>query len=502
MTSPAHAPPRTAPPLPSCRAATIRPSPFAVTLSLAAALAGCDLSLDAFAEARLPEAGHVSQAGESAPPLAPVDVVALLDQRRAELGLPPLGRSPELAAAATAHAGFLAAHAPVYDATGLSWHLQREDLPGYTGETPADRAAHFGHAGPAPEEVVAARPHAAAALRDWLDSLYHRLPLLAPHATAGAGDHAGFHVLETASAAPAGTAPHVVYPPAGADDVAPAWDGNELPRPPAPPAGFPSGPVITLQTPATALTLLEATLTPAGAAAALPAQALTAANDPHLPPGVAALVPHAPLAPDHTYDVRLRGLADGVPFDHRWSFTTAPERCDPASDRCGLGRACYPGPGGPECRPTGAAAQGEACGVPNDCAAGLTCLGARCTPVCTPDTSAAAHGACDRCVHGWLDVGGLGACLPPPCLDGPAACGADEACTWMGGFVCARRGVVPQGAPCEAADACAPGLACLSLGGGYRCRALCGAGGLPPCQGACEAGSAPLGDPSGAAVCL
>ncbi|MEZ4267147.1 MAG: CAP domain-containing protein, partial [Myxococcota bacterium] len=195
-------------------------------------------------------------------------VLAFVNESRASVGLAPFAPDSRLTAAAAAHASFLVRHRDVYDQSGTSAHIEIEGLPGFTGKTFTQRLDAAGYDGRAMAEVVAFKPSSVGAARSWMESLYHRLPLLDP-----AIDEAGFgeladgaryaNVLEMGQSGQPTDAPEfVVWPPRGARDVPSAWDGAEIPQPPAPPAGYPSGPVLTLHATSGALTITGATVAP------------------------------------------------------------------------------------------------------------------------------------------------------------------------------------------------------------------------------------------------
>ncbi|MEE2778920.1 MAG: CAP domain-containing protein [Myxococcota bacterium] len=108
-------------------------------------------------------------------------LVALLNVTRAELKLGPVVVDEKLRDAATSHAEFLAIHKSHYDTNGVSLHEQPKGLEGFTGESYTARAAFFGYEGKT-AEVVANKPTAVGALRSWMETVYHRIPLLDPKA--------------------------------------------------------------------------------------------------------------------------------------------------------------------------------------------------------------------------------------------------------------------------------------------------------------------------------
>ncbi len=183
----------------------------------------------------------------------PEQIAALqtLEQLRAQLGLSPVNAVAPLQQAAQAHADFYVAHGAQYQAKQLSPHAEDPSFgSGFTGADPQVRIQAAGWSGSA-TEIMAFTGSPTAALAGWLATVYHRMPLLDPRSQSmGYGQAAKGNykteVMEVsggASAAPG----LVVYPYPGQTGVPGSWDGSEGPQPPAPPKGFPSGPVISLR---------------------------------------------------------------------------------------------------------------------------------------------------------------------------------------------------------------------------------------------------------------
>ncbi|MBI5608869.1 MAG: hypothetical protein HY902_08300 [Deltaproteobacteria bacterium] len=184
---------------------------------------------------------------------SPEQVAALqtLEQLRAKLGLLPVTAAAPLQQAAQAHAEFFVAHGAQYQAKQLSPHAEDPSFgSGFTGADPQARIQAAGWSAPA-TEIMAFTGSPTGAIAGWLATVYHRMPLLDPRsksmgygqAAKGAYKTEVMEVSGGASAAPG----VVVYPYPGQTGVPGSWDGAEGPQPPAPPKGFPSGPVISLR---------------------------------------------------------------------------------------------------------------------------------------------------------------------------------------------------------------------------------------------------------------
>lgn len=294
-----------------------RRSPIAVVLLLALL---AQLALAA-APARAQETGP--GAGERA-------ALAELNLARQAAGLDPVLLAPGLSSAAVGHAAYIRLNLA---ASELDAHREEPGRPGFTGVTPLDRARRAGWPGDDATEVVAYEPSALAAVRGWLASPYHRLPLLAANAVAAGfgGDRAADMQIQTMTL---GTsrgvrlAEPLVYPAPGQAGVPTGWHGRESPDPLRSFSGA-SGPLgytvsVTFPGRVTFLHLDEARLT--GPAGDVPLYVLNPTDDDQLVDTL-ALLPKAPLAGNARYTARVRGRVDygGGPrtVDLQWQFTTA-----------------------------------------------------------------------------------------------------------------------------------------------------------------------------------
>jgi hypothetical protein len=284
------------------------------------------------------------------------------------------------------------------------------------------------------------------------------------------------------------------YPTNDAEGVSMSWEGKDAPQPSAPPAGYPSGPVLTLQVGGgVVLTVDEARVVTEPSGSLVDATILTGDNDSVLDAHTVAVIPHAPLEPSTTYTVEVRGKADGIPFEEIWSFTTRREGCDLLDQDCGPGRACSILSTGKQCLWSGRGLVGERCEHANHCGSGLMCMSGRCLPFCdsreeSNDPSIACAG---RCPGGIFDVPGADTdeparlCVLESCIKNASLCTEGEGCFWLGGFLCATAGTGKAGASCALASDCSAGTSCLGHEGAFACRALCGGDGMPACLDAC-----------------
>ncbi|MCB9738047.1 MAG: hypothetical protein H6747_02190 [Deltaproteobacteria bacterium] len=261
--------------------------------------------------------------------------VAILEEIRATVGVAPIRLDAAAAQAAQAHAVFYVDHAAAYAAAGLSPHAEDASFgAGFTGNNFAARMAAAGYGGTPSSEVMAFTGSASGAITGWMETLYHRLPLIDPGSVdvgygAAAVGKARTEVM-VFGAGKAANDPIVVWPFPGQTGVPKGWSGNESPQPPPPTSGYPSGPIVTARLPAGS-TVQEHGIAAVGAsgpaATSLPHVFLSTKNDPELAKFDArsvALYAEEPLAGGTVYEVWLEIAGASGSDTLRWRFETAP----------------------------------------------------------------------------------------------------------------------------------------------------------------------------------
>lgn len=241
---------------------------------------------------------------------------------RNAIGLWSIAEDPEINDAAQGHADYLVNVSPSHA------HVQQDSgSRHFTGAQFWERMENAGYGGSPMSEVISYTGSAERSVDELVATVYHRIPFFDPLALemgfgGATGPQGSAEVINFGRADSLCREPVlVVWPPAGADDVPTSWDGRENPTPPAPPEGYPSGPIIsmhgsdwiTLETHAVLLgsNAIDHTL-------------LTAETDPNgsVGPNQVFLYTHRPLRSKTTYTVLLTGEHAGEPFYMRWSFTT------------------------------------------------------------------------------------------------------------------------------------------------------------------------------------
>lgn len=273
---------------------------------------------------------RISEHAGTERPAPPAEAMALIDRVNAvreAAGLQPLRYDPRLGAAAQGHAIWL-------DANDAQGHTEQEGTPHFTGLTVGDRTAAFGYPRPASEVALSGEPDQAVEL--WMETLYHRLPLLHPgHTEAGAGAAGRRAVMNLG---PSGESDQMVlWPYPGQTGVYTQWQAHtETPDPLRLYPGVPDpvGTTITLQMGRRPqrLTLDQATLTTADGRP-VPVLLFAPELDDWLTAAV-AMIPREPLAPGTTYTAHMAGTVDfgsgPRPYARTWSFTTAEAPAPPA----------------------------------------------------------------------------------------------------------------------------------------------------------------------------
>lgn len=260
-----------------------------------------------------------------------IEALGYVNDVRRAVGLPPVDEIAVLNAAADAHADFYALHYQKYQQTGLSPHAEDASFgDGYTDADFFERMRKHGFTGWGGSEIIAFYHHPQKAVQGWVETLYHRIPIVDPEsATMGYGGAGGgvsaIDVIDFGTGAPTPQGlTEVLYPWEGQTDVPRSWDGYENPQPPVPPGGYPSGTIITATFIASTPTIqVHKLIDPSGAE--LAHTWLSPANDQHLAQtgNVISLYADEPLEPLTTYRVVLEGTRKGQPWQIEWSFTTA-----------------------------------------------------------------------------------------------------------------------------------------------------------------------------------
>jgi tetratricopeptide (TPR) repeat protein len=272
----------------------------------------------------------------AAHPRTPPDPDAVLQQHalralarvnavRAQAGLPAVHLDGRLSAAATAHSFYWLFNQARPSQKGLGIHTETPGTPGFSGSTVIDRGNEFGwHDGPMGEDITH-RGGPESAVDDWVDSVYHRFPILRPDLRAiGYADAymAGLPIEDMEFGfAPAGSsAAPVVYPAAGQGDVPATFVDNELPDPVPPGGPRVTGYPITVTFDRYS-NVQVSSFTLSGPSGQVGFVFLLQPGD--STENSASLLPGVPLTAGARYTVHIAATVDGTPYQRTWSFTVA-----------------------------------------------------------------------------------------------------------------------------------------------------------------------------------
>lgn len=316
--------------------------------------AGCQDLPDAVDEdaASEPDDAPVAEADDAEPDAGPDPVQTALghvNAAREAAGAPPVTVDERIVQAAQSHADFVAKHMENFELTGMTVHDEDPDWSGFTGVKFSDRLKHFGYPFSNGWEIIAFYDDPRLSVIAWLETLYHRVPIVHPNSLQiGYGGarvgSARVDVMDFAAGYEGGADFPTVWPPDGRDDVKPSWSGLEDPRPYLPPQGepgaadyqefgYPSGPVVTIEFPfvhdftadSFELTDADGVVVPAQWLGPVPAESPAPlhgwADDKHLL-FTHALIPFDPLPAGAAFTAHFTGTFDGASFVKSWTFTT------------------------------------------------------------------------------------------------------------------------------------------------------------------------------------
>lgn len=280
-------------------------------------------------------------------------MIDALNAARRSAGVTEVSAHPALAAGAQGHAAYSLVHYyangvqnPImftYDAQGrMMAHTEVPGLPGFVGETPADRAIGYG---PMVGEVAGAlfgprahtEPDVPSCMASLVGTVFHRAALLNPrnqHIGVGVSDFVFDYVnhklrvcvintgVQTEPTLPADWV--ATYPGPGLTGVPTTMS----PEAPDPAPGFTKGYPVSVQVqPGMTLTVTSFRLT-ASNGVDLPTVLVTGHSSPYLDKAEAYLVPKEALSRNALYTVSFVGSAVGaagsVAINRQWTFATAP----------------------------------------------------------------------------------------------------------------------------------------------------------------------------------
>ncbi|GAC1482292.1 MAG: hypothetical protein PVSMB9_07990 [Candidatus Dormibacteria bacterium] len=241
-------------------------------------------------------------------------------------GLSPVGLSPIIHQSAMAHAYYTFFNAASASIRDLGIHKEQADGQGYVGDNVLTRAQHFGYPTRSMAEVITHRQDPGGAVSDWIDSVYHRFPILrADLLELGYGDaYLGPLTVQVMDMSYRETSSGqvILYPAPNQVSVPTAFNGNEIPDP-APNAAYPIGYPVTATFDRNARVRISGFQFRGPSGTDLPGISLMP-GDPATTTteNSFAFLANSPLQPGTTYSMVLNGTINGLAFHRSWSFTT------------------------------------------------------------------------------------------------------------------------------------------------------------------------------------
>lgn len=255
---------------------------------------------------------------------APVGVTAeaiaafeAVNAARVAAGSPCAALVPTLDTAAERHCAYYAANgaAPMCRA---SPHVEVMGCASFFAAQFNERVHAAGYTGNASSENMHFVGDPRRAVQGWLDTVYHRYPVLDPWTRdLGYGRATGCDTMDFGTGAATPNSTVAVYPFPGQTGVPTSFGGAESPTPPAPPGGWPAGFPISVFHKGT---LSAFTITRDGASTPLATQTIPRLS---YQGNATFIYANSPLARGARYNVHVAGY-NGAPFVRDWSFTTAP----------------------------------------------------------------------------------------------------------------------------------------------------------------------------------
>jgi uncharacterized protein YkwD len=263
-------------------------------------------------EAPTPTSCDAAPAGS--PELA-ATALATVNDLRSKMGLPCMALISEINVSAQKHCDYYQQNIED-DACTANAHGEVSTCPGYVDDSFGRRMTKAGYTGSPRSEVMAFSGEPVRAIGQWINSVYHRTPLLSPWiADMGYGSTDDCDTIDMGLGPKAPDELTAVYPYPGQTGVPTSFDGShEGPMPPEPPSGWPSASPIHLYI--KGFTVQSHDVLIGSSCEPLTHQWLPE-KDYYI------LYPDQPFTKATEYRVRIQGTKGGQPLLFDWSFTTA-----------------------------------------------------------------------------------------------------------------------------------------------------------------------------------
>lgn len=280
-----------------------------------------------------------------APGSAELNAFNEMNAVRASLGLGLVAQNPYLDLAAKNHATYIAQN--IETDRSVYGHIENAAYPGFTGETPSDRARFAGSGGNVGEILTNDGPngYSLTPVQGFLNTVYHRIGILDNCIREiGIGEFTKilkntapftpFVMNQGGKTCQRNASDFVQHYPASGQTNLPVTMMAENPNPikdlPLTADGQPdflqtSYPISVASVPGTTIAVTSISVTAQGDNTPLPMTTITTATDPnqgYLGTNWAFFVGKAPFKAKTTYNVAFVGTVNGAKITQNWSFTT------------------------------------------------------------------------------------------------------------------------------------------------------------------------------------
>lgn len=259
-----------------------------------------------------------------APPAgAPAAAIAAFNAEngvRVAMGIPCASLVLALCTSAQNHCNYYSTNQGSSTCQASSPHAEVAGCPQFTGADPGTRIKAAGYTGNGWSECMAFLGDPAGAVKTFVDTVYHRTPVLSPwYRDMGYGSTSGCDTIDFGPGTATAKTVTAFYPYDGQTDVPLSFNGaQEGPTPPAPPSGWPSGYPVTLY--GQGITVSVHQIMVDGTSTVLAHEWLDGDSD--LGPSAKVLYTDAPLSPTTTYRVIIDGTTAAATVHFEWTFTT------------------------------------------------------------------------------------------------------------------------------------------------------------------------------------
>ncbi len=246
----------------------------------------------------------------------------LVNSVRRAMGIDCATMVPEINLAAQRHSEYYAAHKGT--SCTVSPHNEVSTCSLFTGTNFWDRMNAAGYSGSPAFECMHFLGNGAQAVQGWIDSVWHRTPILSPWVRdLGYGKATGCDTMDFGVGISTPSTVIAMYPYDGQVGVPRSFDGRtEGPTPSEPPTGWPSGYPIHFYIRSATVTNHTLAVEPVGTALAHVWLAPGTPEAMGLLSDEFVMYSHSPLAAQTTYRVTVQGTHSGSPFTRSWTFST------------------------------------------------------------------------------------------------------------------------------------------------------------------------------------